>query len=60
MGTAKITDEFISSQELKREVSARIDGVRKQIITKEDLGNSISGQELVAAVCERIENFTDK
>lgn len=33
---------------------------REQTISEEDMVNSISGQELITAVCQRIDKFADK
>lgn len=56
-------EEYITAEELKKAVNARIDEMfkkREQVITEEDISNGISGKELIKAVHERIDKFADK
>lgn len=60
---AKSQTGYVTAEELKKRMAVRIDKMyegRKQVITQEDINNGISGQELIAAVCERIDRFADK
>lgn len=55
--------EYISGKELKKRVHERIDKMvenREQIITEDDFTKGISGQELIEAVCLKIDKFADK